>query len=61
MTKVSLVLALVAVASSLWIGIQIDPKRDWIAWIFLAFLPLVFLLMFYLSNRHRKKKEHDVI
>ena len=40
MTKAGLVTIVALVALSVWIGIQIDPGRDWGAWLFIAALPI---------------------
>ena len=52
MTKIILLTGAL-LALSLWIGFEIDPERDWIAWLFIAVIPtaiIAFVTIFYLRS-----------
>ena len=40
---------------SIWLGLEIDPRRDYIAWLFIVIAPLMIVaLAVYLSLRRKK-------
>lgn len=41
MSKATILGLVAVVAVSLWVGFQIDPHRDWLAWIFIIAIPFV--------------------
>jgi apolipoprotein N-acyltransferase len=53
-------LGLVAVvAGSVWLGLQIEPCRDWLAWIFILAVPTVVLGGVVLYIRCSGKRERQ--
>lgn len=60
MTKAKLLGIAALLALSVWIGFEIDPDRDWIAWLFIAALPGTIVgLVTILHFRTAKKGDHD--
>lgn len=47
---------------SIWIGFQIDPDRDWIAWLFIVVLPIsivvVVTILRFRAGKKGGKNEH---
>jgi flagellar motor component MotA len=44
MLKSPVIVGLVLVFISIWLGIQIDPSRDWSSWIFILVIPFVIVI-----------------
>jgi hypothetical protein len=55
LTMRAMVIGMVVVAvlaASIWLGIQIDPQRDWIAWVFIIGVPLAMVFIVAWLRQH---------
>ena len=56
MTKAKLLGIAALLALSVWIGFEIDPDRDWIAWLFIAALPVAIVALATILHLRSVKK-----
>lgn len=56
MKKTNLIVTATLLAMSVWIGFEIDPDRDWIAWLFIVIIPFVIIALAAILNLKSSKK-----
>lgn len=59
MTKSKLLSIVALLALSIWIGFEIDPDRDWIAWLFIVVLPVAIVVLVTILHLWAVKKGGD--